>query len=292
MSKGILIFSHNNNQIDYTKIAICSSLMAKKQLNVPVCLVTDSGSWKYAKESIDNALLDKCFDDVKIYDNIYDKIITRTFVDGHGYKGSLPWYNNSRIKAYELSPFDQTLLIDSDFLMLDNSLSNCWDNSEDFLVNSSAIRLNREKLPNSEIYISDSGPKMYWATVMYFKKSKFCQILFDLVNHIYDNYSNYQFLYKLPSKLFRGDFALSIALHMLNNFDYDHDIKPLPDPLLTAWIYDELYDISKDGELIFLLGNENEWGPFKVQNINTNIHILNKFSIIRNYEKIVRIYND
>ena len=45
MSKGILMYALNNEQIDYTEIAVYAAKQAKKHLNVPIALVTDSFDW-------------------------------------------------------------------------------------------------------------------------------------------------------------------------------------------------------------------------------------------------------
>ena len=42
MTQGILIFAFNSDGVDYVKMAILSAKRAKKFLNKPVSLVTDS----------------------------------------------------------------------------------------------------------------------------------------------------------------------------------------------------------------------------------------------------------
>ena len=42
MTQGILIFAFNSDGVDYIKMAILSAKRAKKFLNKPVSLVTDS----------------------------------------------------------------------------------------------------------------------------------------------------------------------------------------------------------------------------------------------------------
>ena len=44
MSEGILIFAHNNSEVDYVEMAFISAKYASRNLNRPVSLVTDLGS--------------------------------------------------------------------------------------------------------------------------------------------------------------------------------------------------------------------------------------------------------
>jgi hypothetical protein len=41
MTCGVLIFAHNNRDVDYALMAMVAGGLAKKNLNVPVSLVTD-----------------------------------------------------------------------------------------------------------------------------------------------------------------------------------------------------------------------------------------------------------
>jgi len=47
MSKGVLIYALNNEQIDYAKLALNAARQVKQHLGMPVALVTDSADWLY-----------------------------------------------------------------------------------------------------------------------------------------------------------------------------------------------------------------------------------------------------
>ena len=48
MSRGVLIFAHNNEGIDYVKIACANALMIRKNMDVDgITLVTDDTSLNY-----------------------------------------------------------------------------------------------------------------------------------------------------------------------------------------------------------------------------------------------------
>ena len=51
MTNGILIFAHNNREVDYGLLAVISGGLAKKHLDVPVSLVTDHSTKEWLIES-------------------------------------------------------------------------------------------------------------------------------------------------------------------------------------------------------------------------------------------------
>ena len=72
MSRGVLIFAHNNSEIDYLKMAIVNGLLAKKHLGVKVCVVTDTHSYDYNVKKLGKNLIDKAIDDIIVIDKDRD----------------------------------------------------------------------------------------------------------------------------------------------------------------------------------------------------------------------------
>ena len=64
MSKGVVIIAHNNAEIDYFRIACANALMVKSNLNVPVTLITDSGTHNWGKQSLGEELVARAFENV------------------------------------------------------------------------------------------------------------------------------------------------------------------------------------------------------------------------------------
>ena len=54
---------------------------------------------------------------------------------------TMPWNNFTRCHSYDLSPFDKTLVLDTDFLVGNNLLLKCFSNNN-FKISSSFIDLN------------------------------------------------------------------------------------------------------------------------------------------------------
>ena len=120
MSKGILLFAHNNEQIDYGKMAYITARFAKKNLNVPISLVTDKGTLAWMKDN-DNIDVEETFDKIIFTDEyVKDKNQIRRYYDGTLEYKKADFKNCFRAWAFEYSPYEQTLVIDVDFLIVND----------------------------------------------------------------------------------------------------------------------------------------------------------------------------
>jgi len=134
MSKGILLYARNNLQIDYVKQAYFLAIQAKKILNLPTTVVTDS--FNYLEQNFPN--YNKIFDrvikvvwnDTDIALNTvlsrYENHTSRTYKDGALYSKKLQFKNQLRSTAYDISPYDETILLDTDYLILNKNLEVCF----------------------------------------------------------------------------------------------------------------------------------------------------------------------
>lgn len=279
-SKGCLLFAHNNSEVDYSKLAILSASLVKKYLDIPSTLVTDifTHNWMIESGLIDTA------------NNVFEKIIviefsntgnTRVLHDGQD-KKIVPFTNSTRASAYELSPYDHTLLIDSDFLIFSNTLNQYWDLPGAVKIAPYASDINHtDRLGYHDKFISDTGVHLYWATTVMFDKSKESKMFFDLVETIRENYRHFADLYMFNNKQFRNDIAFSIAKHIFDGFSTNFDTT-LP-PLLTVLDTDILNSV--EGNKLTLLISSNRSDSYVPATINgLDVHIMNKQSIIRNYD--------
>jgi hypothetical protein len=277
MTRGVLIFAQNNSEIDYAKISLYAAQRVEQYLNVPVSLVTDSKDWLLQSQPTAK--------------NVFDRIITinsdtsqtKKFYDGTLSAKTLIWKNLSRSDCYELTPYDETLVIDSDYIISSNTLGNIWDNVNDFLIYQDSFDLAQWRDTRSFKYLNQTTIPFYWATAFYFKKSKANQAFFDIIKYIKDNWSYYRSLYNIDSTVFRNDFAFSIAIHMMG----DEFAKPLPGKMNYTLDRDVLLDI-KDSALQFLVEKKNYSGEYIVTRTNNlDMHIMNKYSLTRCIEALV-----
>jgi hypothetical protein len=271
MTRGVLIFAQNNAEIDYAKISLFAAKRVKEYLGVPVSLVTDSAVW--LKQSQPDAEL------------VFDKIIeiwtethqTKKFYDGSLATKTLTWKNLSRSDCYDLTPYDETLVIDSDFIISSPTLKNIWNNQHDFLIYNNSFDLANWRDDRSFRYLNQHSVSFYWATAFYFKKTVATQSFFELIKNIKLNWNYYRLLYNIDSTVFRNDFAFSIAIHMMGN-DFAH---PLPGKMNYVLDRDILLEID-NSKLKFLVEKKNYNGEYTaVKTSNLDVHVMNKYSLTR-----------
>lgn len=284
MKKGILIYAHNNRSVDYALMAVISGGLARKHLNVPASLVTDPSTIEWMRES---SILEKA---TQVFENIIvvDRPITsntRKLSDGQS-SDVVPFINANRASVWDLTPYDRTLLIDSDYLVLSNALNEYWDVEEDVLIGESMNDINTaSRAGYHDVYVSDVGVKLYWATTVMFTKNEVAKRFFDTVGYIKDNYKTYGDIFRFDYRQYRNDISFSVAKHILNGFEQSSDIN-LP-PVLTSLDTDILLDI-KDKKLTFLISQPNS--QYCAAAISgADIHVMNKQSIIRNSKTLLEM---
>lgn len=261
MTRGILLFAKDNEKFSYLKQAEICALLAKKYMNnISVCLVTDS--------IIENSLFSSVI-------NYGITGHTRNFYNNSTLE-NLVWFNIGRTHAYDLSPFDETIILDTDYLIQTNSLAKVWGSSCPLLINSKVKSL--VDLPVTE-YVSLFGPELFWATVVYFRKCKETKIFFDLCKHIQDNLDFYYRSYTITGKLFRNDYIFSIAQYLTRL------AKPLPNEVQTNAY--NVYDIVDVGLDYITFANKE---TLQLVRTEQNVHVMNKFSLEENLEKFRAIY--
>lgn len=284
MSKGVVLFAYNNPQLDYVKLSILAGKLANKYLKVPVSLITDSSTLAWAKESKVYNLLKDTFENIVI-DELENVNNYRILHDGTT-QDKIPFKNNSRFRIWDLTPYDRTLLIDSDYLVFSDTLSQYWNIDQDFLISPAIKDIHvKDRMAHNDRYISDVGIRMKWATTIMFTKNENSKVIFDHVKNIYKNYTQYAEIYRYDSRIYRNDIAFSIACHTAAGFVSDQNYF-LP-PVLSTIDKDILYDVRDDSRLIFLIDKMQSTGYLPVSTKNLDIHVMNKQSIIRNYDSIM-----
>jgi hypothetical protein len=198
-SKGVVVFAFNTS-VDYVAIADNTSKLIERNLKLPITLITDHDAEPQFE---------------------YDQVIRVDVASGNikldvSYQ-QVEWKNFGRYLAYELSPYDSTVLLDVDYLVLDDSLLKLIDLNKDYAFHYYSSS------SNGDLY-SSMGPyslPFIWATVIVFNKSDKTKMLFDLVKRIQDNYDYYCKLYNIRERNFRNDYAFAIANIILNGYHID-----------------------------------------------------------------------
>lgn len=291
MSHGIVLFGINNTAVNYVQLAVMAAAFIKNNMpNTNVCLITDKQSKEYYEQT-SKWKLDDFFSHVLLVPEKQQQFQnTRSYKDTRYYSTPSQFKNESRASVYDLSPFDETLLLDSDYLICNNVLSNVWGSSEEVLINRHAVGLMHNKLHSDEFRLNPFGIRMYWATAIYFRKGDKAEQLFKLVDHIKENWEYYKLTYDFPGNLFRNDYAFSIAIHILNGFiDSTDFFPPLPDDtILTALDTDQFFNISAKDDLSFFANDiKDTWKFYATRTKGLNVHCMNKLSLMNHMDKIM-----
>ena len=182
-SKGVLLFATNTESIDYLSIARRAERLINYYLNLPVTIVSTDTQKKNQRYSVDSGKFEQ-------------------------------WNNYGRTSAFDISPYDQTILIDCDYLILDNNLLKVLDTVQDYII----AKDNRFIDADNSATMGRYSLPTVWATVIVFNKTKKSKMLFDLAAKVERNFSYYQKLYNLETNSFRNDFAFTIADNILNGY--------------------------------------------------------------------------
>jgi hypothetical protein len=198
----------------------------------------------------------------------------------------VPFINANRSSAWDLTPYDRTLLIDSDYLIFSNTLSEYWNYDSSFMISSAMNDLRGDRKGTLDSWVSDEGIPLYWATTIMFTKTQESKLYFDLVKSIKQNYQTFAEIYRFDSRIYRNDIAFSIAKHTIEGF-VTTQTQNLP-PILTAQDKDLIAVVSESGLTMLIrdtLSSNMILGNFS----NRDIHVMNKQSIVRSANDLLEM---
>ena len=194
MTQGVLLFCFNTDTCEYHKIAERCVKLIQKNLKLEITIVTNFETYKKLKP--------------------LGTINYKLFENETGNKrGSEQWHNLDRCHAYDLSPYDTTLLMDIDYFCFTNNLLQYLQVDEDFLIHDKIHDLTDKDVYN---FRNNSIIPMLWATVIIFKKTQRVKSIFETVKYIKQHYQHFCNLYRVDFRNFRNDYAFSIAVNQVN----------------------------------------------------------------------------
>jgi len=288
-TKGVLVFARNNSQIDYIKQAYFLAQRVKKYLDLPTSIVTDSIDYlKYAYpdyEDIFDQVISVVWKEQDLAQNTVlsrgEKHQLRVFYDGSLISKKLDWKNELRTAAFDVSPYEETLLLDTDVVICNDIFLKCFDQTHDFLIYKESYDLVDIDRGDDFTKVSDTSVDFYWATVIFFRKTEKNQIFFDLVKHIQENWNHYCSIFQTNTPYYRNDYAFSIAIHIMNGYQTGDFAHPLPGHLYFITDKSILWKITDDQAFLLLEKPKyaGEYTPLTIT--GSNIHVMNKFSLNR-----------
>ena len=274
MSKGVFLIARNNGYIDYVKQAVFLARRIKQYLGVPVTVATDSVDYLTDEFGTDD------FDQVISLDQTTDTN-KRYFFDGSLSKKTASFKNNNRASVYDLTPYDETLLMDTDYIISNDLLKSCFSAKSDFMLYKKSNDIAKVRDEAEFDTISDTSVDFYWATVVYFKRTETNETFFNLIKHIEEEWNHYRRVYQITSGLFRNDFAFSIAIHIMNGFSPGSFAQQLPGSMLYTTDKDVLQQL-KDDKFMFLVEKKDYLGEYTALTTQgQTIHVMNKVSLNR-----------
>lgn len=205
----------------------------------------------------------------------------RKYFDGALTHKRLKFKNDIRIYSYDLSPFDETLVIDCDYIINNDILKYCWEQEHDFLIHKTAFDLSGYRYDPRLHSLSDKSIDFYWATVFYFKKNQNTKTFFNLLEHIQENWNYYRYVFQIEYALYRNDYAFSIAIHIMNGYQSGNWTQDLPGILYYVTDRDVLLK-HENQEMKFLVEKEKYKGEYTlIKTKKLSVHVMNKFSLSR-----------
>jgi hypothetical protein len=176
-------------------MAVATAKRINHFLNLPVTVITDESS---------------------IPDNnnyIFDKTITVT-PDKTNRRDWGIWINKGRYQAFELSPYSETLLIDTDYMVNSTKLLKTFDLPTDFCCHDTTSFLMHPGVPQEMLSVYSFNT--LWATVINFKKTKRYEHIFQCLEMVQKNFEHYANVHGFISSTFRNDYGLTLATRIAN----------------------------------------------------------------------------
>jgi hypothetical protein len=200
MTRGVILFAFNSPKYNYYEMAKYTAKRIEHFLNLPVTLVTDDDSMP-AGES-----------------QFWDKVVKIT-PDKDNFRDWGQWINKGRYMAYDLSPYDETLLLDVDYVVNSDKLLSIFDFYDDFCCHNRTEYLMQPNAPQE--LLSAYSYETLWATVVVFKKTDRAKQIFDTLKMVQENYDHYANIHSFVGGVFRNDYALTLALKIVNGHSDD-----------------------------------------------------------------------
>jgi len=243
-SNGCIIFAYNTDKIDYFNQAVASADRVNHFLNLPVTIFTNEE--RTAKHNI-----------------------VLTEIPKKNYKQRNIWYNRSRTSAFDQTPYNKTLLIDSDYFLCTDMLKYHFDSQSPFLITQQVYN---PKTGQKAIFnVGKTHIPMMWATVMIYDKSQESQQIFEMAKIVEKHYDYYSKLYGFHHASIRNDYIFSIACHIMGGYGRkSYALKNYPIVNCNSEIS---YQSWNNNKLVYKYNSGKVFGNYLN---NMDLHLMNK----------------
>jgi hypothetical protein len=263
MTQGFLLFAYDNEEVDYGLMALWTARRIQKYLNKSVSLVTDQSTKNKLDKLIPNWI--SSFD--KIFFEESSATQTKKYIDKQ-----LTFHNLNRINSWNITPYDETIVIDTDVIIQSTQLNKLWGYCSDIVVCDQSTDLYGVK--DAEFtWVNDKSIKFFWATAFYFKKTDNTKLFFDHCKYIKENYSWFKHVYDLYDGPVRNDFIWSVAIHSLGGTANNKWIDTIPWNIHHSNYEDRLLELNESSAKFL-----TKKGLCKIKELD--VHVMNKFDLV------------
>lgn len=206
MSRGYIVLAQNNLTTDYLSQAYALALNLKltqsEVSDLTVCV--DEETKKLIKPK---------------HRKVFDKIVDIPWFDD---AKDAEWKVNNKWKFYYMSPYDETVILDSDMLF-PTDVSYWWDiMAEREIWSTTNVKTYRgEDVERDKYYrkyfLANNLPNVYMA-FFYFKKCELASELFAMIEIIFQHWQRmyYKYMPKGKPEHLSGDVSFALAMQMLD----------------------------------------------------------------------------
>ena len=277
MSKGFLVFAQNSDTVDYVQQAYALAL-----------------SIKYSQTTVANISLVTNNSVPKKYQKVFDQIIPIPWFET---TGDDPLKAEHRWKMYETTPYEETIVLDADMLLLDD-INNWWEYCSNFDIKfcSNIKNYKLERVIDTyhrKAFIANKLSNPYFA-LHYFKKNRPAYEFYKILEFVC---KNWEWCYNLYAPVeyqnwLSMDLATAIAIEMSGMYDildeygtleFIHMKTPIQgwSPIPASWQDTVPWVLNTQGKLI--VGNIQQTPIFHYVEKNfINNKILKKMEVLAN----------
>lgn len=286
MSRGYIVIAQNNNEYDYLEMtyALALSLKATQKENA-ICVCVDAATKA--------RITDK-------HHKIFDHIVDIPFGDPSVYHN---WKIHNKWKYIHMSPFDETIILDSDMLFT-GSVDHWWD----YLEGKDVWACTNVKTFRNEDVSSDHYRKKFvdlnlpnvYSNFTYFKKNERAFEIFRMIEMIMIGWDEFYDIHLkgIGQTWCSADLAYALAIRLLDAEEEtcDYDIKDVPtfvhmksyvqniDKSKIDAVWTKSINAEVNDDLSIVVGNYKQTLPF---------HYVEKEwltpDIISKYEKVLEL---